>query len=405
MPRDDSPAPNRRPRVAVMTGTRSEYGLLRGVIDAVHHSGDLELQLVVAGMHLIAEHGDTGATVAAEYPVAARIPMAPTTDTQVGMAEAVAAGLRGFAASWAELRPDLLVVLGDRTEAFAAATAAAYLEVPVAHLHGGDVSGNPIDDFQRDVISRIATLHFPATERSAARLRELGVSGSVEITGAPGLDEIFARTPASRECVAATCDLPADKPWVVLLQHPSPAHGAAKNARDARETMHGAVDWCEQTDAALAVIYPNNDAGHAGTIQALEEMRKHPRVKIFRSLQREHFLDLLHHATLLVGNSSCGVIESVPLGIPVLNVGDRQQGRERDGNVFDVAADREAILYRARQLATDKEAVAKVAAILAERRSVYGDGRAAARIAAALHRFLGVAIQAPEPKDTSVECI
>ncbi|MEM7166191.1 MAG: UDP-N-acetylglucosamine 2-epimerase [Planctomycetota bacterium] len=396
---------SQRPRVAVMTGSRSEYGLLRGLIEEIHGSPALELQLIVAGMHLIAELGDTRATVAAEFPISAEVPMAPTADTRVGMAEGVADGLRRFTRTLSELSPDLLVVLGDRTEAFAAATAAGYLEIPVAQLHGGDVSGNPIDDFQRDAIARVATLHFPATETSAARLGQLGVTGTTTISGAPGLDEIFARTPAARDVVAAQCGLDAAAPWVAFVYHPNPAHDDFHNATEAAAALAGTLDWCDEIEGQLAVIYPNNDAGHQSVIDAIEKVRNHPRVRIFQSLERDRFLDLLHHATLLVGNSSCGLIESVAAGVAVLNVGDRQQGRERDANVLDVPADAAAIRYGAAQLATDKEIAAKVAATLTERRSVYGDGRAAVNIAAALHRFFGVAPSSPKAKDTSVECI
>ncbi|MBI4583370.1 MAG: UDP-N-acetylglucosamine 2-epimerase (hydrolyzing) [Planctomycetes bacterium] len=368
-------------RVAVVTGTRAEFGLLEGTIGKLRDRG-VPFDLVVAGMHLIPELGLTVREVEARFPVAARIPMPPPEDSPRGMAHAVAAGLRSFSDQFSLQRPALLLVLGDRTEAFAAALAAAYLQIPVAHIHGGDVSGNPIDDFQRDAISRLASLHFAATARSAERLRQLGVHGPVQVVGAPGLDAIRQRSLRARPEAARALGLP-EEGWLVVLHHPNPVEAAAAAAEMA-EVLEAASSLAAESRLAVAVIYPNNDAGWGGVVAEIRKLEGRPGVRTFKSLPRPDYLDLLAHARLLLGNSSSGIIESLSLGLPVVNIGSRQAGRERGANVIDAAAERGAILAAARRAWADPE----VKKALQERKSPFGDGQAGERIAEAIVSYL-----------------
>jgi len=385
----DQQEPRRTP-VAVVTGSRAEFGLLRGSMDLLSASSLLEPLLIVAGMHLDERLGNTWREVEARFSISARVPMSPPEDSPAGMALAVAEGIRGFTGIFRKLCPRLLLVLGDRIEPYSACVAAAYQDIPVAHIHGGDVTGDAVDDFHRDSISRMARLHFPATERSRRRLVQMGVQGEIEVVGAPGLDAILGEingSPASRNELLASLGMPPGDPVLVVIYHPVP-HLAGPDGdaagREAAEVLSAAAAYGERHGAAVAVLYPNNDAGHLAVIREIESWRGHPRFRIFTSLPRDVFLDLLRSAEILLGNSSSGIIESVSLGLAAVNVGTRQAGRERNANVVDAPPRGEAIL-RALEAARRDPAVQAAAA---SRRNLYGDGTAARRIVRALEGFL-----------------
>ncbi len=382
--------PTRLP-VAIVTGSRAEFGLLERTIALLEESAAIEPLVIAAGMHLVVALGATVSEVEARFPVADRVPMHPPEDTPRGMALAVAEGIAGFSRSFARFGPRLLVVLGDRTEPLAAALAAVYSGVPVAHIHGGDVSGNVLDDFHRDVISRAARLHLPATTRSAARLRALGVEGEIEVCGAPGLDALMSLPPRPREAVLAELGLPTEARVIVVVYHPVP-RASSTAGEEAEEVLAAVEEACGAGDGA-AVLYPNSDAGHEAVKAAIEKRRSHPAFRIFPSLPRQRFIQLLRHADALVGNSSAGVIESVSCGVPAVNVGIRQQGRERNSNVVDAPPERGAIRLAIERARTDP-AVLRAAA---NRVNLYGDGRAAERISQALDRFLTAGRGREEP--------
>lgn len=377
---------SRRFPVAVVTGSRAEFGLLEGVIAHLFRSPSVEPTVLVAGMHLVAELGETAREVERRFPVAARIPMSPPEDSPGGMALALAGGIGSFAAVLGEIRPGLLLVLGDRLEPLAAALAASYLRIPIAHLHGGDVSGHLLDDLHRDLISRLACIHFPATFRSAERLRALGVAGEVQVVGAPGLDAILAVPARPREEVLQALGIPPAARVLVTLFHPVPAEagpGGSRAAAEAEEVLAAAAEYARREGAWSVILYPNNDAGHRAVIGAIEKRRDDPRTLIFPSLTRDLFTGLLSCAEALLGNSSSGIIESVSLGLAVVNVGARQAGRERNPNVIDAPAERGALLEALARARSDP----LVLAALASRRNLYGDGRAADRIARALENY------------------
>ena len=369
-------------RVAVVTGSRAEFGLLERILTLLDRSAWCQLVLLAAGMHLVERLGRTVGEVEEKFAVAARVPMDPPEDSRKGMAWAVADGLRGFADELEHLRPDLLLVLGDRTEFFAAALAASYLGVPVAHIHGGDLTGNPVDDLQRDTVSRLATLHFPATRRSAERLEGIGVDGTIVVAGAPGLDAVVGRTARPRERLARDLSVP-DRPWIVVLYHPNPAH-PKRAGSETEEVLRAATRLASEWAGFVTIVLPNNDAGCESVLAAIEPYSDTRSSKAFRNLAREDYLDLLSHARLLVGNSSSGLIESVALGVAVVNVGDRQDGRERDANVVDSVPEEEAIVRAAQAALTDPT----VDAALTSGRSVYGTGTASQRIVDSMYEFL-----------------
>lgn len=364
--------PNRR-RICIVTGSRAEYGLLRPVIDAVSSHGALTSRLVVTGAHLSRKFGMTVRQIERDgYAIAARVRAHPPDDSGRSAAGAVAEGIRGMAAALERLDPQIVVLLGDRFEILAAAVAATYMGVPVAHIHGGDVTRGGADESARHAITKMAHLHFPATAAGAARIRRMGEDPwRIRVVGAPCLDTLLRYRKASRSEVEAQFGLPAGRPYFVLAQHPvSTEAGAA--GRQIRQTIAS----LRSTGHCVVAIYPNADAGGRAMIAELEKFRPEPWFRLHRSVPHQDFVNLVRHSAAIVGNSSAGIIESPALGVAAVNIGHRQDGRERAGNVIDALHDVDAIT-RAIVRATSRRFKNALAFI----ENPYGGGDAGRRIA------------------------
>ncbi len=375
-------------RIAVITGTRAEYGLLRSTLAALAGHAHVVSQLVVTGMHLLPRYGRTIDDIRADgWPIAASIPMQRGDDRPLDQAVGLARGVAGIAAALEHLHSDVVLVLGDRIEALAGALAATTTGRLVAHIHGGDVAPGDFDGPIRDAITKLAHIHFPATSRAAQRLIALGEDQArIHCCGAPGLDDLRRLRAAAASAAVRRVIAPAvAEDYALVVQHPC-GRAPALEARGLRSIL-AAVD---QAGLSQIIIYPNSDRGQSGIVA---EISRHatrrgiarPQVAVARSVPRAEFLRLLLGARVLIGNSSAGLIEAPFAGVPVVNVGMRQRGREPGGPHIHHAAE-SAVEIRA----------ALAAALRAPRRrpatSVYGDGRAGQRIAdylarAALHRI------------------
>lgn len=357
-------------RIAVVTGSRAEFGLLRPVMQAVQKRGDLELFVIAAGSHLVLP-ATTFHEVKREFTVAEIVPM--QNAGQTGRSEdvqSVARGVGRFGRAFEKLGPDWVVVLGDRIEAFAAATAAAIGGWALAHIHGGDRAEGVADESMRHAITKLAHLHFPATALSASRIVRMGEDQTrVHLVGSPAVDALHTIAPLTLE---AYNELGA--PTALFLMHPVGRTNEAEEAAAAAalEALHG--------ERVLALT-PNLDPGRDGIQRAL----KHAAVRVLENLPREQFVGLLKRLAclrsipgVLVGNSSAGLIEAAAVKLPVVDIGPRQNGRERCGNVVHV----------------DRETAEDVARAVAAARAVgpdsythpYGDGHAGGRIAEVLAR-------------------
>jgi UDP-N-acetylglucosamine 2-epimerase (non-hydrolysing)/GDP/UDP-N,N'-diacetylbacillosamine 2-epimerase (hydrolysing) len=339
-------------------------------------STGLELRVIAAGMHLRPEFGDTVREIASDgIDIDARVPMADPDDTPTAMVRSIGEGVLGLSDAFESLGPDVVVVLGDRVEAFAAAIAAAGSNRAVAHIHGGDVTRGGFDESMRHAITKLAHLHFAATERSRARILKMGEPADRVFTvGAPGLDSLRLLVPLGRAEVAERIGAPLDGPFLVLLQHPVSTSAAAA-AGEIEETIAALREIGRRT----VCIYPNSDAGGQAMIATIEHARGEPWLTVAPNLAHDVYLNLLRHAAALVGNSSSGIIESAALRLPVVNIGPRQAGRERGENVIDVPPRRADVAAAVRRaLSVDFKTVAGAA------RNPYGDGHAAERIARAL---------------------
>lgn len=331
------------------------------------------LQVVATGMHLLPRHGMTLREIEADgFRVDAQVPMLSDDDTMAGMARSVGAGIQGFVDAFERLDPDVVLVLGDRVEMLAAAVAASYSGRFVAHVHGGDRTQGGLDEYSRHAITKISHVHLAATEVSAGRIRRMGERPeTVFVVGAPGLDEVLAGDPYD----PAVCRQYGVEPGRYLL---AVFHPVSTDPALAEAETRTLVDALLEQGLPIVAVFPNADAGSGKVIAELD--RRKDRVQVHPTLPRAHYLALLAHAAALAGNSSSGIIEAPALGVPAVNVGPRQEGRERGRNVLDAPAEPQA-MRAALRTALHDEAFRRQAA---RREHPYGDGRASARIAQVL---------------------
>jgi UDP-hydrolysing UDP-N-acetyl-D-glucosamine 2-epimerase len=353
----------------VVTGTRADYGLLATALAAIHAQPRLDLKVVATGMHLLRKFGYTVNDIVADgWTVDARVVMQRGTGTRADQADGLARGIAGIARFVERCGADIVLVLGDRIEAMAGALAGVTTGRLVAHIHGGDLAPGDADDALRHAVTKLAHLHLTASEAASKRIVRMGEPSSrVVHVGAPGLDRLLSLKRRER--------FARDGNTALVVHHPIGRSDATE-----RRVMTSVLEAARRAGLRRTIIYPNSDPGHNGIIAAIE---RHCRgaangdVQTHRSLHRDDFLALLLRADVLIGNSSSGVIESAAAGTRAVNIGARQQGRQRDRHAV-IDADETAAAIRT---AIDR---ALTLGPIRSRRSVYGDGRAGARIAAAL---------------------
>ena len=314
-------------RIAYVTGTRADYGLFSEPLKRIREHPELDLALIVTSMHLEPEFGLTVREIEADgMPVVASVRNLSAGDSGADQARSVGQAIVGLTGVLDELRPDLLIVLGDRGEMLAAAIAADHLAIPVAHVHGGELSGT-VDELVRHAITKLSHIHFAATEESGERLRRMGEQPAhVHVIGAPGLDYLARFEPVPDATLAAELSLDMAEPFVLFTQHPVTAELA-----DAARQMEVSLDALEKVGVQVVATYPNADAGGRAMIKVLEGKRDKAWLRIVPSLGHRRFASLLKRTAAMVGNSSSGIVEAPFFGVPVVNVGSRQQGRLRAG--------------------------------------------------------------------------
>ena len=365
-------------KICVVVSARPSYSRIRTALEAIGEHPDLELQLVVAASALLDRYGNAVQAIERDgFPIAARVYMVLEGENLVTSAKSTGLGLVELATVFDNLKPDAVVTVADRYETLANAIAASYMNIPVVHVQGGEVTGS-IDEKVRHAVTKLANLHLVSTERAAERVRRLGEEpDSVVVTGCPSIDiaaEVAARPEMDFDPfvkyggVGPTTDL--SDGYLVVMQHP-----VTTEYEDARqqvdETLHAVKDF------GLPVLWfwPNVDAGSDGTskgIRVFREKEDPANFHLFRNMFPEDFLRLLCGATAIVGNSSVAIRECSYLGVPAVNIGSRQLGRERGHNVIDVDHDRKDIAD-----AID----AHIRRGKPARDLLYGDGNAGTRIA------------------------
>lgn len=358
----------KRRSIAVITGTRAEYGLLRSTLEAINSHKSLKLQVVVTGTHLLKKFGFTIKDIQRDgWSISARVSMQRGDDSPLDQAEGLARGVSGIARYLQRAKTDIVLVLGDRIEAMAGALAGLTTGRLVAHIHGGDVAPGDFDDSLRNAITKLAHLHLTATREARQRVIRMGESPRrAYVVGAPALD----RLAELKRSKIKDLNLQKEK-TALIVQHPCGRSAALEN-----RVMSMILRAARAAGLAITCIYPNSDRGHSGIIKAIEEHRRTNgnRFRAVRSLDQDSYLRLLMESDVLVGNSSSGIIEAAMAGTPSVDVGSRQRGREVAGPSVIHAEETPSSVHAAIKKALGMRPITVG-------RSVYGNGGAGRRIA------------------------
>lgn len=314
-------------KVCIVTGTRAEYGLLKPVIEKIHKTSDLTLQLVVTGMHLSPEFGMTYKEIEADgYPVTEKVEMLLSSDTSVGITKSMAVALMGFGDCFEHLQPDVVVILGDRYEMLMVASAAMVAKIPIAHIHGGEVTEGAMDDAIRHSITKMSHLHFASTEEYRRRIIQLGEEPqSVLYTGALGVENIREEQLLDKAVLEESIGFSIDDNTIIVTYHPVTLEDIPSKVQFKK------LLTVIKNNPKLRVIFTKANSDTDGRIinQMIDEFVKEnaERCVAFTSLGRVRYLSALQYCVAVVGNSSSGVVEAPSFHIPTVNIGNRQLGR------------------------------------------------------------------------------
>ncbi|WP_027849369.1 UDP-N-acetylglucosamine 2-epimerase [Marinospirillum minutulum] len=331
-------------KIAVFTGTRAEYGLLYWLLKDLQQDPKVELQLLVSAMHLSPEFGMTYQQIEADgFTITEKVEMLLSSDSAVGTAKSIGLGVLGFADALERMKPDVLVVLGDRFEALAVTQAAMILRIPIAHIHGGEITEGAYDDAIRHAITKLSLLHFTSTETHRNRIIQLGEHPSrVFNVGAVGLDHLQRSKMLSLAELSTLLNFKLEQPYFLVTYHPVTL--ASEPAKASFENLLKALDAFPQHQIILT--YPNADDGGREIIPLLEAYAKQQpsRVLAIPSLGQQRYLSGVKHAAAVVGNSSSGIIEVPSFKVPTVNLGERQRGRLAAKSVFSCPSNTAAII-------------------------------------------------------------
>ena len=363
--------------IAAITGGRSDYGLLLPVLRGIAADPALRLAVHVTGMHLEPRFGDTVRLVEADgLPIGERVPIDLKSDDPAGIAHAMARALGGFGKVFAKQAPDILLVLGDRFEILAGVAAAVPFNIPIAHIHGGDVTEGAIDDAMRHAISKMSHLHFVSAELHRERLLQMGEEPwRVHVTGAPGLDNLRTIQFLTRTDLERLVGIRLEPPPLLVTYHPETLdhQNAGRHARELLAALE---------DVKLPIVFtaPNADTAGSAIREEIERfVQRHANARLVASLGTQAYFSLMKLAAAMVGNSSSGLVEAPSFELPAVDVGDRQKGRLRTRNVVPARPEKASIATAlAQALAPGFRSALRGLA------NPYGDGHAAERIVQAL---------------------
>jgi GDP/UDP-N,N'-diacetylbacillosamine 2-epimerase (hydrolysing) len=368
-------------KVCVVTGTRAEFGLMRLLMQQIDKAVDLELQVIATGMHLSPEFGLTYREIEqAGFTIDAKVEMLLSADSASAVTKSMGLGLIGFADSYARLKPDLIVVLGDRFEILAAAAAALIAGIPIAHLHGGETTEGAFDEAIRHSVTKMSHLHFVAAEEYRRRVVQLGEQPErVFLVGGLGIDAIKQVAPLGREALEASLDFKLGQRSLLVTFHPVTLEG--QSSAEQMAELLAALDALE--DTSIIFTLPNADTGGRELIEQVEGfVASHPNARAYVSLGQLRYLSCMRLVDAVVGNSSSGLAEAPSLGVATVNIGDRQKGRLRAASVIDCASNRQAIGAALAQAATPA-----FQASLPDVVNPYGNGGASEKIVDILRTY------------------
>ena len=326
----------KRRRIGVVTTSRADYSHLYWPLRELASHPLVELGVFAMGAHLSPRFGSTIDEIERDgFPIRARIECLLSSDTDTGMAKTIGLAILGLADAFSAWRPDLLLLIADRYEMLAPASAALAMRIPVAHIEGGEVSQGAIDDHVRNALTKLAHIHFTSTEMARRRVIAMGEEPwRVHHAGAPSLDHLTRSRLLDRSALEARLGIAFARPCLLAAWHPVTILSDTNAEADA---FYSAL---AQVNGQLIFVYPNSDAGSLALIERTRELAKNrPGTHIFVNLDAVTYWSLLGQVDIIVGNSSSGILEAASFALPVVNVGMRQQGRERARNIFDTRPD------------------------------------------------------------------
>lgn len=359
-------------KIAVVTTSRADYSHLYWPLHDLYAREDVDIQIIALGSHLSPEFGHTIREIERDgFPIAARVECLLSSDTDVGMAKTIGLATLSLGDALAQMRPDLLLLIADRYEMLAPASVALALRIPIAHIEGGEISEGAIDDAVRNALTMMSHIHFTSTHQARQRIISMGEEEwRVHRAGAPSLDHLRRRSLLTREQLEAQLEISLRQPTILVAYHP------VTIARDTLEEADALFAALGEHSGQIFFCYPNVDAGSRALIERTKSFlapRGHGRM--FINLDALTYWSLLAHVEVMLGNSSSGIMETASFALPTVNVGLRQQGRERARNVLDAAPEKPSILNAVR-LARSPEFRKSLAGMT----NPYGDGFASEKI-------------------------
>ena len=329
-------------KICFITAARSEYGLLKWLMKEVDATDDIKLQIVVTGGHLLKEQGYTVEQIIKDgFSIDAMVDAKLETTTQEGIAASMGRMAEGMAHVFAELKPDYIVVLGDRYELLPICNTAFVMDIPIIHFSGGDVTVGAIDDGVRNAVTMLATYHFPGTKNSAVNIcRMRGSDKNIWFVGEPGLDAFYKEDLMSREDLATALGLDVDKKWVLMTYHAETRTTVRENMQTIKCIIQNLM---EKDELSIVATYSNADYGGKGLNNYLEEKAISGKLIVIPSLGTRRYLSLMKQVSFVIGNSSSGIIEAPSLKKTVVNIGNRQKGRHLCNNIIQCTAEESSI--------------------------------------------------------------
>lgn len=365
-------------KVLYISGTRADYGLMRRTLFCIKSTQNLEIEIVATGMHLMPEFGKTLTEIEKDKFQIHRINVVYDKDNKDSMSMFLGKFVQALTNKIRRINPDIILLLGDRAEMLGGAIVGVYLTIPVVHIHGGEVTST-VDEFARHAVTKLSHLHLVASDESRQRIIRMGEEPwRVRVVGAPGLDSIRNEKVISKTELFKKFHLCTNEPLLVLIQHSNTLE-LGEAIKQINETMEAVSKLKYQT----VVIYPNADAGGREMIKQIDKYQHLPFIRTVKSLPHADYINLLRHASGLVGNSSSGIIEAPYFKLPVVNIGTRQNNRERAKNIIDVRYDKKEIMAGIRKALFDEVFKKKVR----KGENPYGKRRTGERIASILSRM------------------
>jgi GDP/UDP-N,N'-diacetylbacillosamine 2-epimerase (hydrolysing) len=320
-------------KITITTGTRADYGILKSVFKEIQTNKNFEMTIIATGMHFSKKHGNSIKEIQKDKFKFYKIPHIKKNDSSYEMSLDVGKQIIEFTKIFNKIKPDINIIFGDRDEMFSSAIASYHLNIPNAHIHGGDKTMGGIDEYNRHAITKISNIHFPATKKSYDRIVKMGENPKyVFQTGSPSIDLIKENKITSKQNLEKKYKIKFSEKEILLLQHP-----VTTQIELVKNQIKNTIDALSEIKETVIVIGPNSDAGNKKIFDLLEKTAKNnPCFKIFPNIPREDFLGMLKNCKILVGNSSSGIIEASYFPISVINIGIRQKGRECNSNVIHV---------------------------------------------------------------------